>query len=108
MMEDQFVLLGTMSLVLLSLAIIIFSMLAIKSKNIKSFQFQISIFVVIWIIGETVGILHERGVINHDMEDLGMQIHLGSMVFLSCMLCLRYYYSKNGGKKMIESLEDDN
>ena len=108
MMEDQFILLGTMSLVLLSIAIIIFSMLAIKSKNIKSFQFQISIFVVIWIIGETVGILQEHGVIGLAVEDLGMQIHLGSMVFLSCMLCLRYYYSKKGGKKMIESIEDDN
>ena len=107
MMENQFVF-GSMTLILLLVAIIIFSILAIKSKNIRSFQFQTSIFVVIWIIGETVGILHEQGVINHDMEDLGMQIHLGSMVFLSCMLCLRYYHSKNGGKKMIESLEDDN
>ena len=107
-MEDQFALLSNISLILLSIAIIIFSMLAIKSKNIRSFQFQISIFVVIWIIGETIGILQEHSVVNLGVEDLGMQIHLASMIFLPCMLCLRYYYSKKAGKKMIESPEDDN
>ena len=106
-MEGQFILLSSVSLILLSIAIIIFSILAIKSKNIRSFQFQISIFVVIWIIGETVGILQEHGVVDLAVEDLGMQIHLASMVFLPCMLCLRYYYSKKAGKEMIESLEDD-
>jgi hypothetical protein len=40
------------TLALLSVAFIIFCLLAAKSKNIKSFQFQISLFIVIWIIGE--------------------------------------------------------
>lgn len=107
MIENQFVL-GSMSLILLSIALIIFSVLAIKSKNIRSFQFQISIFVVIWIVGEMVGILQERGIVNLTVEDLGIQIHLTSMIFLPCMFWLRYYYSKKGGKKMIESVDDDN
>jgi hypothetical protein len=62
--------------------------------------------VILWITGEAVGIIQEKNLVYLGSEDVGMQIHLASMVFLSCVLWLRYYTSKKSGKKMIEKSED--
>lgn len=97
---------GNIPLVLLFVATTMFVWLAIKSKSIKSFQFQVSIFVMIWIAGELVDILQEKSLIDLDADGIGMQIHLASMVFLSCILWMRYYTSKRSNKKMVEDLED--
>ena len=104
-MTEGLLSLGNTTLILLALALIIFSWLAAQSRNFRRFQFQISVFVVIWIIGEIIDLLEENNIIETGIEELGMQIHLVSMVYLSCMLWLRYYFSKKGGKKMIESSE---
>ncbi|TBR10825.1 MAG: hypothetical protein EPO62_02785 [Candidatus Nitrosotenuis sp.] len=92
--------------ILLSVAAVVFSYLAIKSKSFKSFQFQISAFVILWIVGEAVGIIQEENVVYLGNENVGMQIHLASMILLSCILWLRYYTSKKSNKKMIERSED--
>lgn len=91
---------------LLSAAFGIFTWLAVLSKNIRTFQFQISIFILIWIISEVVGILLDNGIItlSYSQQDVGLEIHVVSMVFLSIMLWVRYYYSKRGGKSMIENV----
>jgi hypothetical protein len=95
------------TLVLLSVALIIFSFLAVKSMNIKSFQFQISLFIVIWIIGEIADILQEAGIIEtSNLENIGLEIHLASMAFFALMLWLRFYLSKRSGRKLIEDIRD--
>ena len=40
------------------------------------------------------------------LGDVGLEIHVISMVFFSMMLWLRFYYSKRSGKKMIEDVAD--
>jgi predicted metal-binding protein len=104
MIENIFT--DNITLVLLSVASLIFLWLAIKSRDIKKFQFQVSVFVIMWIVGEVAGILQENNLVNLGAENVGMQVHLASMVFLSCMLWFRYYTSKRNSKKMIESLDD--
>jgi len=94
-----------LTLVLLGIATTMFVWLAAKSKNWRSFHFQVSVFVIIWIAGEAVEIIQEN-ILAELGEDTGMIIHLGSMVYLSVMLWLRYYTSKKGGKKMIDRAED--
>jgi hypothetical protein len=37
--------------------------------------------------------------------NLGLEIHVVSMVFFSLMLWLRFYYSERSGKKMIEDVD---
>ena len=102
-MTEGLLSLSNTTLILLALALIIFSWLAVQSRNFRRFQFQISVFVVIWIIGEIIGLSEENNIIETGIEGLGLQIHVVSMVYLSCMFWLRYYFSKKGGKKMIES-----
>lgn len=102
----EYVFADNITWILLSVAAVMFLYLAIKSKSFKSFQFQISTFVILWITGEVVGIMQEKNLVYLGNENVGMQIHLASMVLLSCVLWLRYYTSKRSSKKMIESSED--
>ena len=96
------------TLALLLLSLVVFAWLAIKSRNIKSFQFQISVFIFIMVIGQVIYVLPDNfSQIPASFEDIGYHIHLVSMVFLSVMLWMRFYYSKKSGKKMIENIDED-
>ena len=102
------ILMNSITTMLLLIALGMFVWLAVRSKNIKTFQFQISIFITIWISGEIAGILQDSGIIvlSPVQGDIGLEIHVVSMVFFSMMLWLRYYYSERSGKKMIEDITD--
>ena len=102
------ILMNSITTMLLLIALAIFVWLALRSKNVRTFQFQISIFLIIWISGEIAGILQDSGIIVLSIVqgDIGLEIHVVSMVFFSMMLWLRYYYSERSGKKMIEDIKD--
>jgi hypothetical protein len=53
---------NSITTLLLLVALGIFVWLAVRSRNIRSFQFQISIFIIIWILGEITGILQNNGI----------------------------------------------
>ena len=97
---------NNITIILLLIALGIFVWQASRSKSIRSFQFQISIFLVVWILGEIVGTLEDVGIIVFPalQGNLGLEIHVISMVFFSLMLWLRFYYSERSGKKMIEDV----
>jgi len=101
--------LNSMSYVTLILSLIplaIFIWLAVKSKNIRAFQFQISIFIAVYILGE---IIENTKIAAFSIlpPDIGSQIHVGSAIFFTIMLWLRFYYADKSGKKMIESSVDN-
>jgi bacteriorhodopsin len=108
--DNSFLLfMNDITLVLLLISLTIFLWIALRSKkNIRSFQFQTSVFLVIWILGEIVNLLKDNGigviVFSSLPENVGLQIHLISMVFFSAMLWLRYYYSQKSGKQIINSI----
>ena len=108
--DNSFLLfMNDVTLVLLLISLTIFLWIALRSKkNIRSFQFQTSVFLVIWILGEIVNLLKDNGigviVFSSLPENVGLQIHLISMVFFSAMLWLRYYYSQKSGKQIINSI----
>jgi hypothetical protein len=84
-------------------SLIIFGWLAYRSKNIKKFQFQISVFIIVWIVGEVIQ--NKRIASLIPLPEIGLLIHASSMAFLTVMLWLRLYYSKRKGKTMIEDTE---
>src|SRR5439155_27250511 len=102
------ILMNSVTTMLLLIALGIFVWLAVRSKNVRTFQFQISIFLIIWISGEIAGILQESGIIVLSIVqgDIGLEIHVVSMVFFSMMLWLRYYYSERSWKKMYEVIQN--
>ena len=100
-------LMSNVTLILLLGALSIFVWLAAPSKDISSFQFQISIFIVIWILGQVVGILQDSGIIvlPPRLDEIGLEIHVVSLVFLSIMMWVRFYYSERSGKRIVEDLD---
>jgi uncharacterized membrane protein len=97
-----FIFLGT--IVLLLAALSIFVWLAARSKDIRSFQFQISIFIIIWVLGGIAYILQDSGtiIVSPLQGDIGLEINVVSVAFLSIMIWLRFYYSQRSRKRTIE------
>lgn len=88
--------------------LIIFVWLAIRSKSIKTFQFQISIFIAVYILGELIE-NNRIAILSTLPPNLGSQIHVGSAIFFTIMMWFRFYYAEKRGKKMIESnIDNDN
>jgi hypothetical protein len=100
-------LMNNVTLILLLGALSIFVWLTARSRDIRSFQFQISIFIVIWILGQVVGILQDSGIIvlSPTLDEIGLEIHVVSLVFLSIMMWVRFYYSERSGKRIVEDLD---
>ena len=95
------------TLILLFIGIAIFSLLAIDSRKIKSFQFQISVFIVIWITGEIADLLHDLGTIESILPSyLGNNIHLMAMIFFCGMVLFRFYLAHQSGKTMIDDFQE--
>src|ERR671927_1040233 len=94
------------TLILSLIALAIFIWLAVKSKNIRAFQFQISVFIAVYIIGE---IIENTKITAFSIlpPDIGSQIHVGSAIFFTIMVWFRFYYAEKSGKKMIESTIDN-
>jgi hypothetical protein len=72
-------------IILLLGALVILIRLAARSKNIRSFQFQLSIFIAISIAGDMASILDGNGIILllDVQNDAGSATHLVSLVFLA-------------------------
>jgi hypothetical protein len=87
--------------------LVIFVWLAVRSKSIKAFQFQISIFIAVYILGEIIE-NNRIAIFSVLPPDIGSQIHIGSAIFFSIMVWFRFYYAEKSGKKMIESSSIDN
>jgi hypothetical protein len=82
--------------------LVIFVWLAVRSRNIKAFQFQISIFIAVYILGEIIE-NNRIAIFSVLPPDIGPQIHVGSAIFFTIMIWFRFYYAEKSGKKMIES-----
>jgi hypothetical protein len=92
------------TLIILFALLAIFGWLVIRYRNIKSFEFQIFVFIVIYIIGE---ILEDYKIpsLSTSLPYLGSQLHIIAAAFLAIMLWLRLYYVRNSGRKTIDKLE---
>src|SRR5919198_6343967 len=94
------------TLILSLIPLIIFIWLAVKSKDIRAFQFQISIFIAVYILGEIIENT-KIAVFSVLPPDIGSQIHVGSAIFFTIMVWFRFYYAEISRKKMIESYVDN-
>jgi len=95
----------TTALFLLSLGI--FVMLSIKSKTIKSFQSQISIFVGVYVAGEILE-LNAIQTITGLPAEIGSQLHMAATIIITVVLWSRLIYSDRIVKKLVERDEGTN
>lgn len=103
MSETALLFLEKSTIFLLVISLAVFSWLALSSRSLRKFQFQMSIFVLIWIVGEIIRFLQEEKIFTiFGVGDLGAVLHTLAMIFFSLMLWIRFYYSRRSGKLMIE------
>jgi hypothetical protein len=95
---------SNLTLIILFALLAIFGWIAIRSRNIKNFEFQIFVFVIIYIIGEILEV-YKIPSLSASLSYLGSQIHLIAAAFLAIILWLRLYQVRSSGHKTIDKLE---
>jgi len=90
----------TMILLFASLGLFVYS--AITSRSVRTFQFQISLFVIIWIAGEIFGLFFFQRRTLFDSEDVATAVHVSSMAFIGIMMWIRYYLARRKGLELID------
>src|SRR5919108_1125404 len=95
---------GGLTLIILFMTLAIFGWFAIRYRNIRSFEFQISLFIVVYIIGEILEV-YEFPSLSTSFPYIGSQIHLAAAVFLATILWLRLYSVRKSGRKTIDKIE---
>ena len=94
---------GGLTLIILFLSLAIFGWLTVRSRNIRSYEFQITVFIMVYIIGKLLE--DYRIPYLSPLPYIGSQIHIVSAVFLATILWLRLYSVKNSGREMIDKLD---
>ena len=94
---------SSLTLIILFASLAIFGWLTIRYRNIKNFEFQIFVFIIIYIIGE---ILEDYKIpsLSTSLHYLGPLIHIMAAAFLAIILWLRLYYVRGSGRKTIDKL----
>ena len=87
-----------LSIILISLALIVFGVAYAKSRSTKSLQFQMLLFVLVLFAAEIPRILGTLEIVDvSSYEDLGLEIHSVSMVVLVAFMAYRVYgFMKEG------------
>lgn len=100
---------GDFTSILSLVPLVIFVWLAIRSKNIKSFQLQISVFIAVYIIGGIIENNNGRiAILSALPPEIGSQIHVIAAIFFTIMIWFRFYYADLRGKRMIEKPDNSN
>ena len=97
---------------MLLVTLAIFGLITARYRNIRRFEFQISIFILLYIIGEVFEI-YRFPTISTALPYIGPQFHITASLFLAIMLWLRLYSVRRNGFKTIDKFEsighgDDN
>ncbi|HET7147273.1 MAG TPA: hypothetical protein VFI73_02130 [Candidatus Nitrosopolaris sp.] len=96
---------GGITLIILFSSLVIFGWLTVRNRNIRSFEFQITIFVIVYTIGEIIEDYKIPSLLS--LPHIGSEIHIVSATLLAIMLWLRLYSARRSGKMIdkIESIE---
>jgi hypothetical protein len=90
-----------LSLILIIASLAIISYLAFRTKTVRSFQFEMFLFMFVLAIAEAPRILETLGVITGGpyYDQAGLEIHSVSMIFLAAFVGLRIYRFWKGGTR---------
>jgi hypothetical protein len=92
-----------LTLIILFMSLAIFGGLAIRYRNIRSFEFQISIFIGVYVVGEIIE--DYKMPFLSSFPYIGSQIHIASAVLLALILWLRLYSARKSGREMSDKVE---
>ena len=85
-------LMETFNLIGVLLAFAIFTRLAIKGKSLGSFRFQLSLFILVWVIAELPHIASTLNLVSTEgYETFGLTFHMLSMTAFAFFLGAKSY-----------------
>ena len=94
---------GNITSILLLIPLIIFIWLTIKSKNVKSFQFQLMVFILMYLVGQVIENNGDSIFFSMLPKDFGSQIHVFAAAYFTIVMLFRFYYANPRKKKMIDN-----
>ena len=84
----------------------VFGILALQHKKIKSFQFQMSVILLILIVSEIIDAFFDFNYIqNHFLEYLGSIIHVISMAGIALIFWGRFVHAKKIQKSLVDEIQ---
>ena len=87
--------------------LVVFGILAAQQKRIKSFQFQMSIILLVLIVSEVIDVLSDFDYIeNHVLEHVGSIIHVSAMAGIALIFWGRYIYSIKAQKSLVDEIKE--
>ena len=89
---------------MLLVTLAIFGLITARYRNMRRFEFQLSIFILLYIIGEIFEV-YKFPDISTSLPYIGQQFHITAAIFLAVMLWLRLYSIRKNGYKMIDKFE---
>jgi hypothetical protein len=92
-----------LTLIIFFMSLAVFGWLAIRYRNIKNLEFQISILITTYVVGEIIE--DYKMPFISAFPYIGSQIHITSAVILAMILWLRLYSARKGGRSMIDKVE---
>lgn len=92
---------------LILISLIIFIWLAIKSKSINSFQFQLMVFILMYLVGQIIENNGDSIFFSMLPKDFGSQIHVIAATFFTIMILFRFYYANPRKNKIIDEHRED-
>ncbi|MGN6632012.1 MAG: hypothetical protein ACTHKP_07210 [Nitrososphaeraceae archaeon] len=110
--EISFLFSSVLTIIMLLIILAIFGLITARYRNIRRFELQISIFILLYIIGEIFEV-YKFPTISTSLPYIGPQFHITAALFLAVMLWLRLFSVRKNEYKMIDKFEsaekpDDN
>lgn len=99
----MYYIIGNITSLLLFVSLIIFIWLTIKSKNIKRFQFQLMIFILMYFIGQVIENNGKSVFFLMLPQDFGSQIHVFAAAYFTVVMLFRFYYANPRKRKIIDN-----
>ena len=102
--EINFMFSSVLTIIMLLISLALFGFIIARYRNIRRFEFQISIFILLYIIGEIFEI-YKFPTISSVLPYIGPQFHITAALFLAIMLWLRLYSVRRNEHKTIDKFE---
>jgi len=105
MTESLILIFSNITFLLLLAALVIFGILTLQYRKIKSFQFQIFMVLVVLIISEIIDVMFDFDYLENSLlENLGSFIHVISMAGIALVFWARFYHSVRTRKKFVDEM----
>jgi len=105
MMELLVLIFTNVTILFLLVAYVVFGILALQHKKIKSFQFQMSIVLLVLIFSEMIDVLFDFNYIqNPFFEHLSSTIHVIAMAGIAIIFWGRFVHAKKTQKNLVDEI----